>query len=199
MAGECKEMTTRRDMLVGAGALALSASVARPARAEGPILTDDGLYRESWFIESFLDLADDLGDAHKQGKRLVLMWELKGCPYCRETHFVNFARPDIAEFVKANFDVLLVNIIGSRVVTDFDGAELSEKQLAGKYGVRYTPTLQFFPETIAGLKSRAPDQREVSRIAGYLKPDDFIAMFRYVRSKAYESKSFRDFLKSTPS
>jgi thioredoxin-related protein len=127
------------------------------------------------------------------------MWELKGCPYCRETHFVNFARQDIAEFVKANFDVLLLNIIGSRKVTDFDGAELSEKQLAAKYGVRYTPTLQFFPETNAGLKSKAPDQREVSRIAGYLKPDDFIAMFRYVRSNAYENKSFRDFLKATPS
>ena len=167
--------------------------------ADGPILTDDGLYRESWFVESFLELADDLDTAHKQGKRLALMWELKGCPYCRETHFVNFARPDIAEFVRSNFDILLLNMLGSRKVTDFDGVELSEKQLAAKYGVRYSPTLQFFPETIADLQSKAPDKREVSRIAGYLMPDDFLAMFRYVRANAYESKSFRDFLKSSPS
>jgi thioredoxin-related protein len=192
-------MTTRRDVLVGSGVLTLSGLFWRPAMADGPILTDDGLYRESWFIESFLELADDLDSAHKQGKRLALMWELKGCPYCRETHFVNFARRDIAEFVRSNFDILLLNMLGSRKVTDFDGVELSEKQLAAKYGVRYSPTLQFFPETIADLQSKAPDKREVSRIAGYLMPDDFLAMFRYVRANAYESKSFRDFLKSSPS
>jgi hypothetical protein len=32
-----------------------------------------------------------------------------------------------------------------------------------------------------------------------MRPDDFLAMFRYVREKAYESKSFRDYLKATPS
>jgi hypothetical protein len=30
-------------------------------------------------------------------------------------------------------------------------------------------------------------------------PDDFLSMFRYVREKAYEGKSFRDYLKSRPS
>jgi hypothetical protein len=28
-------------------------------------------------------------------------------------------------------------------------------------------------------------------------PDDFLAMFRYVREKAYESKSLGDYLKGT--
>jgi hypothetical protein len=32
-----------------------------------------------------------------------------------------------------------------------------------------------------------------------MRPDDFLAMFRYVREKASESKSFRDFVKSLPS
>ena len=36
-------------------------------------------------------------------------------------------------------------------------------------------------------------------LPGYLRPDDFLAMFRYVREKAYESKSFRDFVKALPS
>jgi thioredoxin-related protein len=192
-------MTTRRKLITGSGALALSAALPLSAKADGPIPTDDGLYRESWFIESFLDLTDDLEAAHKQGRRLALMWELRGCPYCRETHYVNFARSDIASYVKSNFDVLLMNTIGSRKVTDFDGAELSEKQFAAKYGVRYTPTFQFFPETAAGLKGKAPDKREVARMAGYLMPEDFIAMFRYVRTNAYETKNFRDFLKSARS
>jgi thioredoxin-related protein len=189
--------TTRRTVLAGAAGLAAFGMAG--ARADGPILTDDGLYREPWFIESFLDLSDDLEGAARDGKRFVIMWELKGCPYCKETHFVNFAQPRIADYVKANFEVLQLNIIGSRKVTDFDGTELSEKELAAKYGVRFTPTFQFFGERAAALKALAPAKREVARAPGYLRPDDFLAMFRYVREKAYESKSFRDFVKSLPS
>jgi thioredoxin-related protein len=180
------------------GAASLVVLAAAPARAE-PILTDDGLYKEPWFLESFLELADDLEAAHKAGKRFAIMWELKGCPYCKETHFVNFARGDISDYIKANFEVLQLNIIGARKVTDFDGKELSEKELALKYGVRFTPTFQFFPERAGPLKALEPTKREVARAPGYMRPDDFLAMFRYVREKAYESKSFRDFVKALPS
>jgi thioredoxin-related protein len=185
---------TRRNLLLALGGLGLAGSTC--ARAAEPILTDDGLYRQPWFLESFLDLSDDLEGAAKDGKRFVIMWELRGCPYCKETHFVNFARSDISDYIKANFEVLQLNIIGARKVTDFDGSELSEKALALKYGVRFTPTLQFFPERAAPLKNIPPTKREVTRAPGYYRPDDFLAMFRYVREKAYESKSFRDFLKT---
>jgi thioredoxin-related protein len=191
-------MTTRRKLLVGAASFAVSLRGLAAAHAE-PILTDDGLYKESWFLESFLELADDLEGAHKAGKRFAIMWELKGCPYCKETHFVNFAQSRIADYIKVNFEVLQLNIIGSRKVTDFDGVELSEKELAAKYNIRYTPTFQFFPERAGLLKSLPVEKREVARAPGYMRPDDFLAMFRFVREKAYESKSFRDFVKSLPS
>jgi thioredoxin-related protein len=187
-------MTTRRNLLVGAASLAFMGR----SRAE-PILTDDGLYKEPWFLESFLELGNDLEGAHKEGKRFVIMWELKGCPYCKETHFVNFAQSRISDYIKANFEVLQLNIIGSRKVKDFDGFELSEKELAAKYNVRYTPTFQFFPERAGALKALPPAKREVARAPGYMRPDDFLAVFRFVREKAYESKSLRDFVKSLPS
>ena len=186
---------------MGAAALTLVPATgpvlgASAARAAEPVLTDDGLYKEPWFLESFLDLAEDLDGAAKAGKRFAIMWELKGCPYCKETHFVNFAQPRISDYVRTHFEVLQLNIIGSRKVTDFDGTELSEKALAARYGVRFTPTFQFFPERTAGLKDAPPTKREVARLPGYLRPDDFLAMFRFVREKAYESKSFREYVKS---
>ena len=95
--------------------------------------------------------------------------------------------------------MLQLNIIGSLKVTDFDGEQLSEKALAAKYGVRFTPTFQFFPERAGPLNDLAPQKREVARAPGYLLPDDFLALFRFVREKAYEKGSFRDFLKSQPS
>jgi len=163
------------------------------------VLGEDGIYRQPWFLESFLELVDDLQGATKSGKRLAVMWELRGCPYCRETHLVNFARPDIEDFVRTNFDILQLNIIGSRKVTDFDGSEISEKALAAKYGIRFTPTLQFFPDNPEGLSGQPAEKREVARAAGYLRPDDFLAMFRYVREKEYERKSFRDYVRAARS
>lgn len=165
------------------------------AGAEGPILTEDGLYTESWFLQSFLDLHDDLEEAAASGKRLAIMWELKGCPYCRETHFINFQDPEIRAFVESNFLVLQLNVQGSRAVVDFDGEEIEERKLARKYGVRFTPTFLFFPLTADGLADMPAKDRAVARMPGYFRPPHFLAMFRYVREEAYGSESFRTYLK----
>ena len=95
---------TRRHLIAGGAALAASLAGAR-VRADA-VLTEDGLYRQPWFLESFLELADDLDGASKAGKRFAVMWELRGCPYCKETHLVNFARPEVEDYIKANFEVL---------------------------------------------------------------------------------------------
>src|SRR5258708_39848739 len=146
-------MITRRGLMLGGATLA---GLAAPRAHAAAVLTDDGLYRQPWFLESFLELGDDLDGARKAGKRFAMMWELRGCPYCKETHLVNFARPEIEDYIKANFEVLQLNIVGSRKVTDFDGSEISEKGLAAEYGVRVTRTGQFFPENAPALGAPAP-------------------------------------------
>ena len=191
-------MINRRQLLqtLSLSGLALGAAAgARPARSEEPILTEDGLYRQSWFLDSFLELQDDLETSASEGKRLAVMWELKGCPYCKETHYVNFADPEITGFIRERFDILQLNIIGSRTVLDFDGEELPENKLAQKYGVRFTPSFQFFPTSAEGLAELSPRDREVARLQGYMKPEHFLAMFKYVDSSAYENQSFREFLR----
>lgn len=184
---------SRRALLAGA-----AASLALPSAgaASGPTLNDDGLHTKPWFLESLLELPDDLKEATDKGKRLVILWELKGCPYCRKLHEVNLADPAIENFIRDRFEVLQLNIIGQREVTDFDGQRLPEKQFAQKYGVRYTPTFQFFPETSAGLAQKKPAEREVLRWQGYMEPKPFLGMFRFVAERAYEKTTLNDFLKA---
>ena len=188
-------MTTRRKFLIEAAAVAGIAAL--PSRSFGEtaaaILTDDGLYRQLWFLDSFLDLSEDLTEAAEAGKRFAVMWEQKGCPYCQETHLVNFAQPEIQDFVRNNFEILQLNIFGSRKVTDFDGEELEERTLARKSGVRFTPTIQFFPDDAAQVGGGGK-AAEVARMPGYLRPPHFLAMFRFVSEKAYLSTSFRSYL-----
>ncbi len=193
-------MVTRRALLTLCGTLVGAAALRRPlAAGEGehfaPILNDDGLYQQTWFLESFLDLAEDLTEAGAGGKRFAIMWEQRGCPYCQETHLVNFAQPEIQTFVRRNFDILQLNIFGSRSVTDFDGEELEERALARKAGVRFTPTVQFFTHDPAAALGKPVRDAEIARMPGYLRPPHFLAMFKYVQSRAYEQGSFRQFLK----
>ena len=178
-----------------------AAFVASRARAEQPILTDDGLHKQPWFLESFLDLGDDLEGAGKEGKRFVVMWELKRLsPIARKRISSTSAQPRIADYVKTNFEVLQLNIIGSRKVTDFDGTELSEKRAGRKIRRAFHADLSVLwrkraqcSKTCRRLNVKWP------RSPGYMLLEDFLAMFRYVREKAYESKSFRDYLKAMPS
>jgi len=182
-------MLSRRALMIAGGGIAL----AGPVRAAA-IMTDDGFYREDWFLDSFLELADDLKSSAVAGKQLAVIWEQRGCPYCRDTHLVNFARKDIESYIRDHFEVIELNLHGSRIVTDFDGRQLGEKQLAAKYGVRGTPTIQFFPDR-DDLSGKAPREREVNRIQGYLAPKDFMRMFAFVAERAYERGSLRDFLR----
>ena len=189
-----KLVLSRRGLI--AGGAALLAPFPRLASASELKLNDDGLYTKPWFLESLLDLSDDLKEAGDKGKRLVVIWELKGCPYCKKMHEINLADPAIETFIKDRFEVLQLNIIGSREVTDFDGEKLTEKRLAQKYGVRYTPTFQFFPEDASGLGKKAPRDREVARTQGYMEPKPFLALFRFVAERAYEKGNLSDFVKS---
>lgn len=186
-------MITRRT-LVGA---AIAAIAAKPLHAAAR-LGEDGLYQLDWYLESFLDLAEDLETARRNGKRFAIMWGLKGCPGCRRMHEVHLADPAIEGYIKQNFEILHLNHIGARETTDFDGEKRSEKALGEAYGVRFTPTILFFPESTAGLAARKPPAREVTRMAGLLEPPQFLAMFRFVREKGYESAPFTDWLKRQP-
>ena len=85
---------TRRSLLRGvAGTMALAGAGISPVRAkEGLVLGDDGLYHQDWFVESFLDLREDLKEAADKGKHFAILWEQRGCPYCEKMHKSQFCR-----------------------------------------------------------------------------------------------------------
>ena len=157
----------------------------------------DGLYHQDWFLQSFLDLKEDLQEAADSGKRLIVLWEQKGCPYCKELHQVNFVDPAIRKYIRANFIVLQMDIWGARTVTDFDGKELSRE------GSWRAATASASRRRSSSCPPRSPRPSgktgkalEVARMPGYLKPAPFLIMFRFVQEKAYENTNFRKYLRA---
>jgi len=179
-------------------ASALVPRLARAADAERiePVLLEDGRYTQPWFLTSFLVLKDDLADSAAQRKRLALLWDQRGCPYCKQMHRVNFADPAVNAYIRERFNILQLDLNGAREVTDFDGEVLSEKDLARKNGVVGTPTIEFLPSTPEAVAGKSGRAVEVARMPGYLQPGLFEGMFAYVYDRGYENGTFRQYMQS---
>jgi len=129
-------------------AAAISFAIAAPSFAA--TLGEDGLHKTDWMRnDTFKEMAEDLAEANSEGKRLLIMWEQRGCIYCTKMHEDVLPREDIDAFIRDNYFVVQLNLFGDVEVTDFDGEVLPEKQMAMKWGVMFTPTLMFFPPEVS--------------------------------------------------
>ena len=146
---------------------------------------DEPLGYPEWFRLSFLDIADDAREAVANGKQgLVVYVGQKYCPYCKTLLETNFGLHDIQEYTQRHFDVIGIDIHGSRAVTDVDGAEGSERSFALRHKLNFTPTLLFYDGT----------GKEVFRLTGYYPPYQFRAALEYVADAHYREESFRSYL-----
>ncbi len=102
-------------------------------------LGDDGLHKPTWLRETFKDLREDLAEANREGKRLLLIVEQRGCIYCTKMHEEVFPDPKIDQLIRDNYFVVQLNLFGNVEVTDFDGTVLPEKEMAVRWGVMFTP------------------------------------------------------------
>ena len=123
-------------------------------------MRDDGIHTESWFKNlSFLDLNEDLAEAQEAGKKLVLLFEQPGCGSCKRLHEETLQDPALIDYVSNNFDIIVLNMFGSKEVTDFDGEVLTEAQLAEKHMTHFSPTTLFIGDkgevvfSVPGFKS----------------------------------------------
>ena len=153
-----------------------------------PLKDENGLYHQSWSAESFLDLREDLENANAEGKRLVVVFEQRGCIYCRKFHEKVLAIKQVNDFVRNNFVMIQLNLWGDREVTDFDGKVMSEKKLARRWGIMNTPTAVFLTDDLTGKDGKTGRDLTVVPMfyPGAFGPYTTYDMFVWVRIKGYE-------------
>jgi thioredoxin-related protein len=149
-------------------------------------LGEDGLHKEDWFSVTFRDIGEDIAAAAANGKRLALIFEQRGCIYCKLVHEELLTDPQVRDYIKANFEIIQFNLYGSEEVTDLDGKKLTEKSAARKWGVVFTPTILFMPEKPVAEKDVR--QAAVAAIPGAFRKGTFLDMFHWVREKRYETE-----------
>lgn len=167
-------------------ALCAALFLAAPSAAHAAFeMGDDGLHKTAWQRDTFRDMAEDLAEANAEGKRLLIMFEQRGCIYCSKMHEEVFPDPEIAALLQDEFFVVQMNLFGDIEVTDFDGTVLPEKEMAQRWGVMFTPTLMFFPEEVAGDTSAA--RAAVATMPGAFGKGTTKALLTWIRDHGYES------------
>ena len=139
----------------------------------------------SWFAASLLYLPEDVAEAAKEGKRVMLYFGQEGCPYCKRLMEVNFRSGPTVQRMRKHFVALALNIWGDREITWTDGKPATEKQIALKLKVQYTPTLIFLDEK-GGV---------ALRLNGYYPPQRFDAALDYVAGRMEGKLSFPEYMR----
>lgn len=140
----------------------------------------------AWFKEGFLEFNEDIRDASKAGKRLMIVFTQPGCPYCNALVERNLAQKDIEQKVRKNFDAIALNMWGDREVTFTDGKTYTEKSISEKLKVQFTPTVLFFNE----------QGKIILRLNGYIPPRRFSVALDYVINKQEKKMSYRAYVKA---
>ncbi len=167
----------------------LAIVIAAPVAASE--VGDDGLHKTPWMRDTFKDLGEDLEEANAEGKRLLLMFEQRGCIYCAKMHKDVYPDPRVTAAIEDNYFVVQLNLYGDVEVTDFDGETLSEKEMARKWGILFTPTLMFLPEEVPA--DQTAQQAAVSIMPGAFGRGTTLDMLTWVAEKRYENQDVEDF------
>ena len=154
-------------------------------------LGDDGLHKTDWMRDTFKDLSEDLSEANAEGKRMMIIFEQRGCVYCSKMHETVFPDEEVASYIRDNFFVIQMNLHGDTEIIDFDGEALSEKQASRKWGLLFTPSILFLPEEVPEGKSAA--QVSVALMPGAFSKGTTLDLLTWVNEKRYELDSDEDF------
>lgn len=153
-----------------------------------PIKGEDGLYHQSWFNQTFLDLREDHAEAKASGRRLAVIFEQRGCIYCTKMHTDVLSKRYINDYVAQNFRIAQLNLWGDREVTDFDGKKMPEKKLAERWAVLFTPSIVFIKDDLAGLDGKWGLPMEIARMQLGIMEGTFYDMFTWIGTGAYATE-----------
>ena len=101
--------------------------------------------------------------AAPHGKKLAVLFEARGCYYCKKLNTEILVRPDIKRLIDREFELVRVDIDSYKSIVDLDGGQMTQTTLARQWKVTNTPTMIFFP---ADRNALPGNEIELSRMSG---------------------------------
>ena len=112
-----------------------------------------------------------LAQAEESDKPVFLYFHAEWCTYCGQLKETTFKDDRVQAYLAENF-------ISISVDTD------QQQSIAGAWGVRGLPTLWFLE----------PDSKKISSLPGYVGPDQFYLILKFIKTRSYEKMTFQEFV-----
>ena len=124
---------------------------------------------------------DMLASLSKEDKPMILLFEQTDCSNCQQLDEKVLKLEQTQEFISA-FNVVRLDMWGSKQVKSIDGKEMTERELAKSLGVSYAPTLIFY-------SSDGANKQEVIRSESWFKRFHTKSMMDYVATNAWQQEA----------
>lgn len=138
----------------------------------------------NWFKATFMDFSEDLEEANKNNRHIMIYFHQNGCPYCAKLVRDNFHDRALVTKLQKNFDAIEINMFGNRDLSDWNNKDFTEKEFSTYMKVQFTPTLIF-------LDAKG---KIVLRLNGYQSIDKMHVILDYVASKNYLKQSYAHYI-----
>lgn len=161
--------------------LLVQAGMSTDILAAGDIERRDAA--EHFFHQSFNNLDEELEIAEEEGKSGVfIMFTDKDCPWCLKMKTTIMNRADVQDYYREHFRLLMIDINGDTLMTDFEGNEMEEKAFSFKrLRVRATPVFMFFDTK----------GRKTMRLTGIVRDArEFLWLGEFVTNGDYQRTNF---------
>ncbi|MBA3010065.1 MAG: thioredoxin fold domain-containing protein [Proteobacteria bacterium] len=116
---------------------------------------------------------EGLSQARKQNKKILLYFHADWCKYCKLLEKTTFKNQKVVTYLNDNY----INISANSDI---------EKKLAKKFGVRGVPAFFFL----------GSDSNKIDGISGYVEPEIFLKMIKFIHTDSYQKMSFSDYAKT---
>jgi thioredoxin-related protein len=117
--------------------------------------------------------AKGLDIAKTQDKPVFLYFHADWCTYCTKLKKTTFTDKNVLNYLNDNF-------ISISIDTE------KEKAFANQWGIKGLPSIWF-------LKS---DSSKISNLPGYVGPEHFLTILKFIRTESYAKMSFAEFVKT---
>lgn len=122
-----------------------------------------------------------LKEAQQSGKPIFVQFFATWCGYCRKMDQETFTNAAVQKELAAFVPIRVTE--SSEQQVQYQGKAVTEKELTVLHGVQGFPTLLFME----------PDGQIIGKIPGYLGPQDFQSVLKFISSRAYKKMDYEKF------
>ena len=126
------------------------------------------------------ELGAGLAEAKRTGRPLLVDVQTDWCGWCRKMEKTTYADAAVREYLGRTFVVSRVDAEDDESRVDYGGASRTHRQFADSFRISGYPTTLFF----------AADGSLVTQVPGYVKPDQFLVVLRYIGDGHYKTMSW---------